>query len=169
VVLPVTKRNYMTALDSVSVRRLHRLRRKLRSCCKVFYVVVLGLIVGSCGPSLTAPSPVNITGTWRTDDQIGPVTRVEMAITQRSDGTVTGRWFGTSLQEELSCPPQLGLNPTNTISGTNTVVEVELALLGVGEFEGQVLSANTLQGSFVSCGNVYPIKFSLAPPASTGQ
>jgi hypothetical protein len=73
------------------------------------------------------------------------------------------------MEEDPSCPPQLGLNPTNTISGTNTVVEVELELLGVGEFEGQALSDNTLQGSFVSCGNVYPIKFSLASLAPAGQ
>jgi len=82
-----------------------------------------------------------------------------MEITQQPDGIVEGQWSGQLSVPDPECPPGLGGNPTGTVSGRNSVLEVRLSLLGAGDFVGQVGDDGTVQGSFESCNNVYPIKF----------
>jgi hypothetical protein len=120
--------------------------------------------VASCGPPLTEPSSLNISGRWATTDAIGPVSDAEMSITQRPDGTVSGQWSAKVFPDTASCPPDLGTNPTGPVNGANTVLEVRLSLLGVGDFDGQAIDGKTLEGSFISCGNSYTIVFSLVGP-----
>jgi hypothetical protein len=125
-----------------------------------------GLVGLGCGPELTQPGTTNLTGLWISTDLIGPVSNIQVNVTQHADGTLEGRWSGKSSNPNAVCPPELGLNPTNTISGTNTVLEVQFDLLGVGSFAGQATDNATLRGSLQSCGQIYPIRFSLAssPP-----
>lgn len=120
-------------------------------------------VVASCGPPLTQPSSQDISGRWATTDTIGPLSDVEMSITQLPDGTVSGQWSATIFPADAPCPPGLGANPTGPVNGTNTVLEVRLSLLGAGDFYGQAIDSQTLKGSFVSC-STYAVVFSFVGP-----
>lgn len=122
-------------------------------------VGVVFLLAAACGPELTHPSEIDLTGDWTTTTKIGPITDIHMTIVQSPDGSVTGNWSGKSSVANPPCPPELGLNPANTVSGSNTVLEVSLEVLGAGEFEGQAISRNKMQGSFRSCSKIYPVDF----------
>src|SRR5687768_3179172 len=117
-------------------------------------------VVASCGPSLTQPSSLDISGRWATTDAIGPLSDVEVSITQRPDGTVSGQWSAATFPAGAPCPPALGTNPTGTVNGMNTVLGIRLSLLGAGDFDGQAIDSKTLEGSFESCSNVYAVVFS---------
>jgi hypothetical protein len=138
-------------------RRMNLLER----LCKSLLAIA---VIDACGPPLTQPSSLDISGRWATTDAIGPLSDVEMSITQRPDGTVSGQWSANMVPENAPCPPGLGPNPTGLVNGTNTVLEVRLALLGAGDFDGQAIDSRTLKGSFVSCSSTYAIVFSFAGP-----
>ena len=121
-------------------------------------------LVESCGPPLTQPSSQDISGRWTTSDPIGPLSDVQVTITQRLGGTLSGQWSGKFFPADAACPPGLGSNPTGSVNGTNTVLEVRFSLLGAGDFDGQAIDSKTLKGSFISCGNAYPVIFSLVGP-----
>lgn len=118
-------------------------------------------LVQSCGPPLTQPSSQDISGRWTTSDPIGPLSNVQVSITQRPDGTLSGQWSANFFPLGAACPPGLGSSPTGPLNGTNTVLEVRFSLLGAGDFQGQAIDSKTLKGSLESCGGVYPVIFSL--------
>jgi hypothetical protein len=122
----------------------------------------------SCGPPLTQPSSQDLTGHWTSADHIGPVFNLELVISQNSDGTVAGTWSSDVSPASPLCPPELSDKAAGSVSGTNTVLEVRLSVLGVGDFQGQAINSGTLRGSFQSCGNAYLVTWSLAGPAPAG-
>lgn len=128
--------------------------------------LVLALTAG-CGPPLTDPSSVNISGRWTSADHIGRVSDIVIDITQQSDGTIAGKWTAKSNPAVVDCPPGLGSNPTGPVSGTNTVLQVSMAILGVGDFRGQAIDGKTLKGNFVSCA-IYAATFSYVGPVPAG-
>jgi hypothetical protein len=121
-------------------------------------------VVAGCGPPLTQPSSLDISGRWATTTAIGPLSEFEMSITQLPDGTVSGQWLAMTIPPSVPCPPGLPANPTGPVNGTNTVLAVRLSFLGAGEFDGQALDSKTLKGGFVSCGTVYAMIFSFVGP-----
>jgi hypothetical protein len=121
-------------------------------------------VVVSCGPSLTKPSSQSVSGRWAATDPVGPLSVVELTISQQPDGVVSGQWSANVFPPDPPCPPGLGPNPTGSVAGTNTVLEVRLSLLGAGDFDGQVTDSNTLEGSFTSCEKIYAIVFSFVGP-----
>src|SRR2546423_8889710 len=126
-----------------------------------------GLLVAAlvnCGPPLTDASSTSITGHWVSTDQAGPLSNLRMDITQQADGSINGQWTATIFPPFPLCPPGLGANPSGPVNGTNTVLEVRLALLGAGDFQGQVEGTSTLRGSLLSCTNPYPLTFGLTAP-----
>src|SRR5690242_11178696 len=126
-----------------------------------------GLLVTAilgCGPPLSEPSSTSITGHWVSADQVGPLSDVQMDITQQADGTVQGNWSSSIFPPDPVCPPGLGSEPRGTVSGTNTVLEVRLSLVGAGDFQGQVDGTSTLRGSLLSCTNPYAVTFTLVAP-----
>ena len=129
--------------------------------CRSLLVIA---VVEACGPSLTQPSSLDLSGRWATPDAIGPLSDVEMSIRQRPDGTVSGQWSAKIFPANAPCPPGLGSNPTGPLTGTNTVLEVRLAFLGAGDFDGQTTDGKTLRGSFVSCSSALIIVFSFVGP-----
>ncbi len=124
-------------------------------------------LTASCGPPLTDPSSVNISGRWASVDHIGRVSDIVIDITQRSDGAIEGNWTAKSNPAVVDCPPGLGPNPKGPVSGTNTVLQVSLAILGVGDFRGQAIDGKVLKGNFVSC-DIYPGTFSFVGPVPAG-
>jgi hypothetical protein len=161
VILPARVASYITASDFVSDPLSDWRPGESKSFVKILCVSLL-IAVGSCGPELTQPSASNLSGQWTSNDQIGPLTEIQVHINQHPDGTIDGSWSGKDTSPDGTCPPGLGSAPTGTVSGTNTVVEVQLSLVGVGEFDGQAIDDKTLDGSLETCGQFYPIRFSLA-------
>ena len=96
------------------------------------------------------------------------MSQILMDLTQNPDGTVQGKWSGKLFPLGVSCPPGLNATPTGSVTGTNTVLEVRLAILGTGDFDGQAVGNQTLQGGLLSCGVVYPVIFSLIGPVPGG-
>jgi hypothetical protein len=126
------------------------------------------LLLYGCGPELTEPSSVDISGRWLSQSNVGVVTEIQFDVVQSPDGSLNGTWVGKTSTSNATCPPEIGTNPTNVLSGSNTLLQVEFELLGVGHFHGQVISANRLEGSLESCATLYPVEFMLveALPAS---
>jgi hypothetical protein len=126
--------------------------------CLRLATVVVGL--ASCGPSLSEPASTNVSGRWQSPTKIGPLSAIVLDLTQNPDGTVAGHWSANIFPDNPPCPPDLGRSPTGgTISGTHTVLEMRIALVGAGAFEGQMVDDNNLKGSFDSCAHVYSITF----------
>ena len=123
-----------------------------------FAVVLLSAVI-SCGPEITEPASTNITGRWTSSDVIGPLSNISLEVVQASDGSVQGQWAGVSSSPNPPCPPELGSAPTGPLNGLNTVLALQLSLLGIGNFDGQVRDESTLRGSFTSCGLIYPMTF----------
>jgi hypothetical protein len=126
------------------------------------------VIFTACGPPLTQPSSLNLSGHWTSTDHIGPVFNLEMIISQKTDGTITGTWAGDVSPPNPACPPGLSARSEGTITGTNTVIGVALAILGTGDFQGQAIDSTTLRGTILSCENYYPLTWTLAGPAPAG-
>ena len=122
----------------------------------------------ACGPSLSEPSSHDISGRWSSATAIGPVTQIVVDVKQQAGGIIEGQWSGKVSQPNVPCPPDLGLAPTGGVNGTNAVLGVRWALLGVGDFQGQIIDDHTLRGSFTSCDVIFAITFSLVGPVPGG-
>ena len=122
----------------------------------------------SCGPALTDPSPRNISGRWSTSDAIGHITQLQMDLAEGTDGTVQGQWSAMLVPANAACPPGLPSPPTGSVSGSNTVLALNLSILGAGDFQGQALDDGTLRGSIHSCEVMYPVTFTLVGPVPGG-
>ena len=129
---------------------------------------VLVVAFAACGPPLTQPSSLDLTGLWTSGDQMGPVFNLEVVIRQNPDGTIVGTWASDISPPHPACPPDLGDRAVGTLGGTNTVIGVGLSLVGAGDFQGQAINSTTLKGSFVSCETTYAVTLSLAGPAPAG-
>lgn len=130
--------------------------------------LALIVVCASCGPALTEPSAINISGRWSTSDAIGHVTQLQMDLAESPDGTVQGQWSAKLVPPDATCPPGLGSPPTGPVSGTNTVLALNLSILGTGDFQGQALDDGTLRGSVRSCEILYPVTFTLVGPVPGG-
>jgi hypothetical protein len=125
---------------------------------------LLALVLIGCGPELTEPSDIDISGQWASTDAVGPITDIQIDIVQAPNGAIEGQWSGKSSAPDAACPPQLGLNPASRVFGSNTVLGVEFELLAAGHFHGQVIGTDRLEGSVESCGVLYQVEFSPLEP-----
>ena len=130
--------------------------------------LALVVVFTACGPPLTTPSSLNLTGRWTSTDHIGPVFNLEMIIRQSPDGTITGTWDSDVAPPHPPCPPDISDRGVGTVDGTNTVVGVQFSLKGAGDFQGQAVDGTTMRGAFQSCGNNYVVTWSLAGPLPAG-
>ena len=128
-------------------------------------VLLLVAVVSACGPDLSEPAPLNINGHWLSYNEIGPISGVQLDIAQALDGTLTGRWSAVTSSPGVPCPPNLSSTPSGPISGGNTVLQVQISLIGIGDFTGQWTSDTTVNGSLISCGQVYRMLFTLQESA----
>jgi len=128
----------------------------------------LVVVFTACGPPLTTPSSLNLTGRWTSADHIGPVFNLEVIIRQTPDGMITGTWDSDVAPPHPTCPPDVSNRGVGTVDGSNTVVGVQFSLKGAGDFQGQAIDGTTMRGSFESCGRTYAVTLSLAGPAPAG-
>lgn len=149
--------------DPVLARRLGS--TKILGCIRPWALVVVFI---ACGPPLTQPSSLSLTGRWTSADHVGPVFNLEMTIAQNTDGTITGTWTSDVSPPHPACPPGLSDRGTGPVSGSNTVLGVQFSLLGAGDYQGQATDTATLRGSFESCGVTYVMVFARAGPAPAG-
>ena len=133
----------------------------LRACA-------LAVVVSGCGPPLSEPSPVNLTGRWTSAEPLGALSNLELIINQTPDGALAGTWSSDVSPPHPPCPPDVSDRGTGTIGGFNTVVAVQFALLGAGDFQGQVIDSNHIRGSLMSCSSIFAISFSRAGPVPAG-
>lgn len=118
-------------------------------------------LVSACGPELSEPSQRNITGNWASNDPVGAIHGVHLELTQGSDGTVNGHWSAENSSPDAPCPPSLGSTPAGPLNGRHTILQVQLSLVGVGDFAGQAINEQVMRGSLETCGQVYPMVFTL--------
>ena len=122
----------------------------------------------ACGPPLTDPSSLNITGSWTTSDNVGPLHDIVMNIIQIADGTIKGDWSGTLIPPDAACPAGLPASPSGPVTGSYNVVGIGLNVLGIGFFHGQKISPTEMRGDFQSCGSFYSVTFTLTSPIPGG-
>ena len=103
-------------------------------------------MLAACGPELTNPASTNISGRWTSSDTAAGVTDFVLNLSQASDGVVTGSWSGRALPVNAACPAPLGCTPANTVAGSNTVFQVHIDLIGLGDFTGQTESDVRFRG-----------------------
>jgi hypothetical protein len=128
----------------------------------------LAVVVSGCGPPLSDPSPVNLTGTWTSADHLGTLSNLEVIINQAPDGALSGTWSSDVSPPHPPCPPDVSDRATGTMSGSNTVVAVQFSLLGAGDFEGQVIDSAHIRGSLISCSSILAISLLRAGPVPSG-
>jgi hypothetical protein len=103
-------------------------------------------VAAACGPELTTPSSTDISGTWTSADTAGGATDFVLVLSQAADGAISGSWSGRGIEENGACPPELGCAPANGVTGSNTVFQVHIDLLGLGAFTGQIESDAHFRG-----------------------
>src|ERR1051325_813517 len=98
----------------MQVERLRKSRFAVRLRGGLFVIAW----VAACGPPLTQPSSQDITGHWTSGDQVGPLSNLQLNITQQADGSVSGSWSGKFFPPTATCPPGLGSDPNGPVQGT---------------------------------------------------
>jgi hypothetical protein len=122
--------------------------------------VTLALFAVACGPEINTPASTNVSGTWFALGPAAGLTNVSIQLEQKSDGTISGTYKATGKKPTQFCPPKPPCSISDTITGTNTVLEVYFELQHAGQFAGQLIGADRLTGSMARLGFVEPIEFS---------
>lgn len=110
--------------------------------------LILALI--ACGPEPTTPSDNSLAGTWSSANHVFTISSMRMQIVQEPRGIVSGQW---SLRADDAT------EKSGSVIGTNTVAQVRIQLLGLGEFEGALIDTNTMRGVFAIAGHLESITF----------
>lgn len=101
--------------------------------------LLLMLSLTACGPEPTAPSDESLAGTWGSTVHVFTISAMRMQLLQEPQGIVSGQWF---IRADDAA------ERSGSIIGRNTVAQVEIQLLGLGEFEGAHVETNTMRGVF---------------------
>jgi hypothetical protein len=117
----------------------------------------------ACGPELTDPADSNVTGVWTSADTVGGIYNVRLDLAQDESSGVTGRWSGQADSVNGQCPADTGCAPTNDVTGSNTVLQLHLEILGAGTFTGQVVTADAFRGNLARSGSNFSIRFTRQP------
>ena len=102
-------------------------------------LLVLLLALTACAPEPTTPSDKSLAGTWNSGNHVFTISSVRLSLVQEPEGVVSGEW---------SIKVDDGTQRSGSVIGRNTVAQVEIELLGLGQFEGVLVETNTLRGVF---------------------
>lgn len=136
-----------------SAKRVARLARGLVCLTAAF----------ACGPELTDPADSNVTGAWTSPDTVGGIYNIRLNLTQDESGGISGSWTGLGVQVDGQCPADVGCTPANDVTGSNTVLQLHLEVLGAGTFTGQVIAVDAFRGNLARGGSNYSIRFTRLP------
>ncbi len=117
---------------------------------------------------MSDPSPLNITGRWISDAQVGPITEIVMDIKQAANGDVSGNWSGKAVASGIPCWSSLGTTPSGSVAGNYTQIRIAVTVEAVGVFQGQKISPSEIRGTFDACATVYNALFTLVNAPSGG-
>ena len=131
-------------------------------------LVPLFVVLVTCGPPLSDPSPLNITGRWISDAQVGPITEIVMDINQQPNGDIAGTWSGKAAPSTAPCWSTLGTTPTGSVAGRYTEARIAVTVEAVGVFQGQKISPSEVRGTFDACAAVYSVLFRLVNAPNGG-
>lgn len=135
------------------------------SALLTFARVLAAIVPLGCGPELTDVGNADVTGIWSGKNTVGVITDIRLELVQGEDGSVTGTWSGKATPPASGCPPELGSSPTNVVTGSSTVTEVRLEILGAGLYAGNLIAPTVMRGSILSCERYYPLEFQLVSPS----
>lgn len=142
-------------------------RLKARESAKRVARLVCGIACVSaalaCGPELTDPADSNVTGAWTSPDTVGGIYNIRLDLVQDESGGVSGSWSGQADSVNGQCPADTGCAPTNDVTGSNTVLQLHLEILGAGSFTGQVIAADAFRGNLARGGSNFAIRFTRLP------
>lgn len=124
-------------MRKLTVSARNRWRRARASYSAIVLVSLQAGFMAACGPELTTPSAIDLSGTWTSSDTVGGVTGFTLVLSQASDGALTGAWSGRAVELNGACQGELGCAPANNIVGSNTAFQVHIDLLSLGAFTGQ--------------------------------
>lgn len=113
-------------------------------------VALIGITAGSilaCGPELNTPGSGDVSGTWTAPGPAGGLTDITLVLQQAGDGTVTGTFQATGTPSLQKCPSTGACALASTVEGVNTVLQVNLELVGAGSFTGQLITSTRLRGT----------------------
>lgn len=97
----------------------------------------------------------SLSGHWVSADTVDVFTALDLHVTQAPSGLIAGNWTGKTRITNGKCDLEFGCSPANTVSGSNLSLSVNLEILGVGSFEGQLASRDQLTGKIVRLGVFY--------------
>jgi hypothetical protein len=103
-----------------------------------------------CGPELTTPSSVNVSGTWFGAGPAAGLSNITMVLTQAADGYLGGTFTATGTSGPQVCPATGTCTLSSTINGANTVLQVNLVLTDAGTFTGQIVTPTHIRGTMAS-------------------
>jgi hypothetical protein len=95
----------------------------------------------ACAPEPTTPADTDLSGVWKSDAHLFALSQLTLTLTQESAGIVSGTWLAKRDGCDAPCD-------TGRVIGRNTILQVELALLGSGRFEGTLVEPSRLRGIF---------------------
>lgn len=113
-------------------------------------IAALALIVfaSACGPEPTEPADTNLAGTWKANAHLYSLSNFRLEMIQEPQGIVSGMWYADGDGGGGGCLPEVPCKAFGHLIGRNTVSQIELELLGAGQFEGVLRSGNTMRGVF---------------------
>ena len=108
-----------------------------------FIVLVLG-----CAPEPTEPADTNLAGTWKANAHLYSLSNFRLEMIQEPQGIVSGMWYADGDGGGGGCLPETPCKAFGHLIGRNTVSQIELDLLGAGQFEGVLRQSDKMRGIF---------------------
>jgi hypothetical protein len=139
--------------------RLEASASKARFLCRLICLAV----ALACGPDLTDPAELTVSGLWSSSDTAGDLYDIRLDLVQDERGTVSGFWNSLGLEVNGQCPTDLSCAPSDSVIGSNTVLQLHLDLRGAAEFTGQVIAPNVFRGNLLRSGANHAVRFERVP------
>ncbi len=98
-----------------------------------------------------------VSGRWISADTIDVFTGLDVNLVQGDNGLITGDWVGQTRITNGKCDAIYGCSPRNAVTGSNLSLRIDLEILGVGSYMGQLSTKEKLSGHIVRFGVSYPL------------
>lgn len=110
-----------------------------------FALIILAI---GCAPEPTDPATTDLAGTWKANAHLYTLSNFKLELIQEPAGIVSGKWYADGDGGGGGCFPNIPCKAFGNLIGRNTVSQIELELLGAGQFEGVLRQGDTMRGIF---------------------
>lgn len=107
------------------------------------------LIAAACAPEPTAPAKTSLAGVWTANAHLYTLSDIRLDLVQEPGGIVSGTWSAKGDGGRGGCLDNIPCDASGDLIGTNTVSQVELAMIGAGKFEGTLVEPTRMRGIFL--------------------